>query len=198
MIKTSFTIYCLTLLIILSSTSLTGEENKRGRASWEDIRVLSERNIFSRNRVKVAPQPAVELGSIQRTAAREEDYLILRGITRQANRFIAYIEDSRTMEIKKVAKEGAIGKGTIKDITLDYITCELEGKSVMVKIGMSMGGQDSGAAPGYPAGFGSFQQQDLLNFSPSVQTDIQATPMNENSKDILERLKERRKKELGE
>jgi hypothetical protein len=196
--KISFTFYCLTLLIILSSASVSGEENNSGRASWEDIRVLSERNIFSRSRVKVAPQPAVELRSIQREATREEDYLLLRGITKQANRFIAYIEDSRTMEIKKVAKDGAIGKGTIKDITLDYVTCELEGKSVMVKIGMTMGGQDAGAAPGYTAGFGSFQQQDILNFSPSVQTDIQATPMNENSKDILERLKERRKKELGE
>jgi hypothetical protein len=188
----------LILFILLSPASVWGDENTNEKAIWEDYRILSERNIFSRNRVKVEKPVFVEPRSIQREPDREEGYLVLRGVTKQADQFVAFIEDSRTMEIRKVLKNGIIGKGKIKKITLDYITYELEGKSARVNIGMTMGGEAAESVSGYDSGFEAPKQQDFLNFSPTVQEETKAETTGESAKDILQRLKERRKKELGE
>lgn len=194
----SFIIYGSTLFMLLSATSVFGDENSRTGVSWEDFRVISERNIFSRNRIKIERPQLNESRNIQRVERREEGYLILRGITKQADRFVAFIEDSRTMKVKKALKGEMIGKSTINDINLDYITCEFEGKISMVKIGMTMGEQTSVNLSVYPSGNEPLQQQSFSNFSSNNQTDMQVSPDNENTKNILQRLKERRKKELGE
>lgn len=188
-----------TLFMLFSSTFVIADENNKDRVSWEDLRILSERNIFSRNRVKFAPTRNVEPRNIKRTETGEEGYLILRGITQHANRFVAFIEDSRTMEIKKLLKGSMVGKGRIKNITLDYITYELEGESSTVKVGMTMGGEVAQMNSGYASGFEMPGQQNSIAFSSTAQENAsQVKITDESAKDILQRLKERRKKELGE
>jgi len=188
-----------TLIMILFSGFAAGEENKVNRASWEDLRILSERNIFSRNRVKTVIPVNIEIQDEQRVEVKEENYLVLRGITQQANRFVAFIEDNRTMEVKKVLKDGMIGNGKIGDITLDHITYVLEGKPATVKVGMSLSGVAGGMDSGYPSGFGTPGRQSFISIPSNSEEDTpQVKVTDESAKDILQRLKERRKKELGE
>ncbi|MFC1494456.1 hypothetical protein ACFL6W_04170 [Thermodesulfobacteriota bacterium] len=188
-----------TLFMLFSSAAVSGDESIREAASWANYRVLSERNIFSRNRVKINRSQFIEPVNIQREPEREEGYLILRGVTKQSDRFIAFIEDSRTMEMKKVFRDGMIGKGKVRDITLDYITYELEGKSARVNIGMTMGGDVAQKSLDYAGGFESPKQQEVFTFPSTGQAGkSEVKPSAENVKDILQRLKERRKKELGE
>lgn len=188
-----------TFFILFSSDLVIGEENNGRRVSWEDLRIISERNIFSRNRVKIEPTRNLEPRNIKKTETREEDYLVLRGITKQANRFVAFIEDSRTGEVKKVIKNGVIGKGKIGNITLDYISYEFEGGSSTVKIGMTMSGETAGMNSAYASGFEMPGQQNFISFPATSQEDKpQVKISDESAKDILQRLKERRKKELGE
>lgn len=189
----------LLILIFLLPSFASGEENAGTGASWQDYRLLSERNIFSRNRVKTVQQQFTQPVNIRREEIREDGFLVLRGIIRQAGRFIAFIEDNRSGEIKKVLKDGVIGKGKVRDITLDQITYELEGKSAQVKIGMTMGGEVAQAGSGFSSGFTAPVQQTFIDFSSTGNvSQPQAKTSGEDMKDILQRLKERRKKELGE
>ena len=195
----SYRICGLILILLLSAAFAMGDDSSRKGLSWDDdYKIISARNIFSRNRLPETRPVITGARQVQVKAAEEESYLILRGITRQADGFIAFIEDSRTNGMKKIRKGEKIAGGEVKDITIDFVTYELKGKDIKVKTGMAMGGEIAQSVTGISSGFSPLQQQGVFNFSSGVQSDVQETPKGEDSNAILQRLKERRKKELGE
>jgi len=242
---------CLSAILSLSASLVSGEEIKKAGKTWDDYKIISERNIFDRSRVKFMPVTEVQAPAV---IIPEQTYYILRGVTQQAETLISFIEDSRTMEVKKVKKGEKIGGGKVGNITLDYISYEYGGKAVKVEIGMNLEGQASASGGQYyssrPNLFqGNAQTQEMgqpqgAGLSPQAgqlpgqaqapgagqspvmgqgqsttqppptgqgqptaqpraidqsQTPAKAvteTGQGENSSDVLQRLKERRKKEL--
>jgi hypothetical protein len=152
----SYKIIGLSVLIVLSASLVQGEETNNIKNSWDDYKILSERNIFSRSRTKVVPvvneikQPVI--------VVPEQTYYTLRGITKQAEEFVSFVEDSRTMTVKKVRKGDRIGPGKAGDITLDDMSYVNGGKTISVKIGMTLEGRTSGSGgPNYSSGSNAFQ-----------------------------------------
>ena len=187
-----------TIILLFFAVTARGDENSKDELSWEDYRVISTRNIFSRNRMPDVKPAFSESGPIPEREIKEESYLVLRGIVKKDGRFVAFVEDNRTNRVKQVLKNEEIGNGKISDITIDFISFKLEDNIIKVKTGMSLEGQVAGMMPTRSSGFGIPQQQNFFNFSSEPQTDVKATPQNEDNNAILQRLKERRKKELGE
>jgi len=185
----------LTLILLLFGAVANGDEESK--VSWEDFRIISARNIFSRNRKPDTRPVLSESRQLPVVEQKEESYLILRGIARRSDQFVAFVEDSRSSEMKLVHKGEKIGNGKIKVISIDFLTYELEGNAIKVKTGMALEGKAAETMPGNFPGFGA-SQQNFMNFSSGSQTDVQAAPQDESSNAILQRLKERRKKELGE
>ena len=108
-----------------------------------------------------------------------------------------------------------IGDGKIKGMTLDYISYELEGESTRVEIGMNFEGQVSSSGTQYSSswfddsqGSSSFSEMgqfpDMDQSQPASENKVTAQPVpetqqqDESMDNILQRLKERRKKELEE
>lgn len=197
MTRQSFGFLGFAVLFLFSTTVVSGQEMNSEKTSWEDYRVISERNIFSRNRRQSNQSVFTEAQKRPAIVQKEQSYYILRGITRQADGFVSFIEDSRTMEIGKFRKGEMIGKGRLKNITLDYISYELEGGTIRVEIGMNLEGRPSSTASQY---FPQFEapSEGPFEVSSRVQTDAQAPAQDEKAGDILKRLRERRKKELEE
>jgi hypothetical protein len=129
------------VLLMSSAAFVQGEETKVAVSkSWDDYKVIAEKNIFSRNRTKT-----VVLTEEQRQAMAvpEQRYHTLRGITKQANGYVSFIEDSRTSGVTRYRKGDAVAEGKIADITLDNISYKNSGKTLKVEIGMNLEGQIS-------------------------------------------------------
>ncbi|MBN2372220.1 hypothetical protein JXL19_00325 [bacterium] len=193
----SFRTCGLALILLLSAASAGGDENSKAKPSWEDFRIISARNIFSRNRQPDIKPVFSESRQMTVVEQKEESFLILRGIARKTDQYVAFVEDSRSSEMKQVYRGDKIGNGEITAISIDFLTYELEGNAIKVKTGMAFEGKAAGTIPGSFQGFGS-SQKNFMNFSPGAQVESQAAPQDESSNAILQRLKERRKKELGQ
>jgi hypothetical protein len=130
-------------LLLMSSTAIVyGEETKAASKSWDDYKIISERNIFSRNRTKT-----VVLTEIQKQViiVPEQRYLTLRGITKQSDGYVSFIEDSRTSNVARHKKGDSVAAGKITDITLDSLSYKHGGKTLKIEIGMNLEGQTSTA-----------------------------------------------------
>lgn len=231
------------ILFLSSIAFTTEEETKEAAKTWDDYKIIAERNIFSRYRTKALPFSEVR----QPVVVPEESYFTLRGITKESNGYVSFIEDSRTMGITRLRKGDSIAEGRITGITLDYLYYENEGKTEKVEIGMNLEGQVVSSGMKYASsGFESSQVQRNSRFSeteksqgmgqfPSIdqmpgmdqsqggrgqmpgmdqsQSIVQSSSAGQpstaqtqaitgtqqqgaSSDDIIQRLKERRKKEL--
>ena len=192
-------IFVMIFILILPAVSTSGNENNTVKSSWQDYKIISTRNIFSRNRMSEDISVSPSTVQVRKQDIKEEGYLVLRGITKKADRFVAFIEDSRTGKMKQAMKGEEIGDGKIEDITIDFVEYKLKDKVVKIKTGMSMEGQVTGTASvAGSSGFVASQKQSLPDYSSDTKTGVQSSPAAEDSNAILQRLKERRKKELGE
>lgn len=127
-------------------------------------------------------------------ARAPESFFVLRGITRDEDGFIAFIEDTRTYNMARTRVGDSVTEGTVKNMTLDHMTFELNGETRQIEIGMDLGGTAPLTTNISPAAF-----VPSVDISPQGGTNFgKATPSKEETEDILKRLKERRQRELGE
>ncbi len=188
-----FFIYLLTV----SVTGVYADGEEKVSLTWKDYSVIAERNIFSKNRSKRTESFLNRTQARPAAAGKEESYLILRGITKHGADYTAFIEDSRTMEVKMLKKGAAVAGGTVSEINMDYLKFESEGKSITVKMGMALEGREAAVMPAYTPAVGVTIQQGMTRSVPKTVSNTDSSE-SDDKKSILQRLKERRKKELGE
>lgn len=190
---------CGAVLWLLASAAAWSEEAADKTRSWEDYSIVSERNIFSRTRRPRSTVVAETVKQAETVTRTEQSYLVLRGVVREKDVFISFIEDSRTGGVKRVREGEAIGGGTLADATLDFISYRLADADTRVEIGRTLEGKvPETSSSSYYSGGGYTSNQGGLNFEQTTSTADQTVVSEDEAKDILQRLKERRKKELSE
>ena len=155
----------------------TGGEIHRP-VSWEHYRVLSERNIFVRDRRR--PRENQSAPDQPAGIINTDKYLVLTGIGHQGREGIAFVEDTRSGETIRIRTGDPIGNGRIVRITLDYAEYECKENTIRIGIGSSLVGLTVSYAPAASAGAG--QSGD----APGSDTSA-----------ILERMRKRREQETN-
>jgi len=107
-------------------------------SSYDRYRVLSERNIFLRNRS--APRRERSGGSPPSAAPSAREYHVLTGVLQLAEDGIAFFEDTRTRETVRVAPGDKLGGGTVTLITLTGLTYERDGAARTIVVGEDLAG----------------------------------------------------------
>jgi len=131
-----FKIIGLSILFLSSLAFAVEEETKEKDATWNDYKIIAERNIFNRYRTGVVVIPRQQ----QVVVPSEQSYYTLRGIARQADGYISFIEDTRTANVTRFKKGDAVAEGKISAISMDEVTYEYGDKALKVKIGMNLEG----------------------------------------------------------
>jgi len=109
--------------------------------TWESYRVLSERNIFLRNRSRPSsgrhgsgsepPRPPVNTGDTS---------IVLTGIIRQGDDCVAFFEDTRTGKTTQFLAGAALGRGRLGLITEDTVHYACDGQLRKITIGSTLAG----------------------------------------------------------
>lgn len=163
---------------------------------WADYSLIAQRNIFSRNRgrraertvrneAEEAPQP---------TVLAPESYMVLKGIVAAGRTFAAFIEDTRTSEVFRLAVGGMIASGEVTHLTLDSIVYKQEEKESTILVGQTLAGGSGQVVL-------TFENIMQWSTTPSAATPGSSAgttaPASEDEAAILKKLLERRKQELG-
>jgi hypothetical protein len=177
------------LVLLLAAPGSTAASRRPVGRDWADYELLVERNIFSRSRRarverirEEAPPPP----------PRAETYVILRGVSRTEEGYVAFLEDMRSGEVTRVRQGEEFLSGTLTGMDLDGVVYAVDGQETRVGVAESLA-----AAPG-PTGFGAGVAAPGAP-SPAGPSRAAAGPSAPaGAADLMEQLRQRRLRELGQ
>jgi len=159
---------------------------------WVRYDIILKRNIFSRSRQPFRRERQVQEEPKQVVLPDPESYYILKGIVQEDSQFIAFVEDKRDGSILRLRAGDSIARGTVKALSLDTLEYQMAQEVTTVKLGSDLQG-----------GYGAVTATDLMEWSqtstttsPPAQTGQPAPSADEA--DILKRLMEQRRQQLGQ
>ena len=133
--------WTLTVWLLVWSAGLAGAASPPASlpgtqpARLEDYRVLSERNLFLRNRARPPSsrpaRPAADTG---------DSRIVLTGIIQQGEDYVAFFEDTRTGKTTTLQVGAPVGRGQLTTITMDAVHCTCAGNTTKIAIGSTLAG----------------------------------------------------------
>lgn len=184
--------------------------------------ILLERNIFSRDRRAYVPQRERPVYQAPPPPPIEST-LVLTGISRQRGQPLAFIENMATGRIERHALSSPIARGRIHALTLDFLVyareseegtvdpnadpnAPVEGKTpplppppqlTKVWIGQTLMGEASTGSQAFTGSIGTESFAAPTTGASQTQDDSTTPADSSEQSDILKRLLERRRQELG-
>ncbi len=166
------------------------------RNSWANFDIILKRNIFSRQRTSVRRMEETrESGPV--VTPNPESYYLLKGVVQENDDFIAFIEDTQSGTVLRLRRGDPVARGTIKTLTLDGLEYRMEDKTVVVRLGFDLEGGRAAVATG------PMMELPAASVPPPPATGRPApaqpsTAPSGAEADILKRLMEQRKQQLGQ
>ncbi|HUS46705.1 MAG TPA: hypothetical protein VM098_01190 [Phycisphaerae bacterium] len=191
---------------VLAAGSALPAETDAGD-SWDRYRVLVERNMFLRNRRPPRP-PGQSGGSTVRLVRDSDRDIILTGISRHDDEYVAFFENTATGLTSRIGTGQPVGKGRTRSITLDGVEYERDGAVTQIEVGRTLTGTyvvrtTTRPAATQPAGPPSGPEESATQPAETT-TDSSAAPPaappegpgGSNVMDIEEQMRRRREQEL--
>jgi hypothetical protein len=173
-----------------ATESVAGAGAAQSQDRWATYNIILQRNIFSRQRIP--PRPAGE-AEAQAVAPDPETYFVLRGVVQQNNEFIAFIEDTQSGRVLQLRRNDSVARGVIKSLNLDSVEYQFDDKTTTVQMGSDLQG-----------GRGAVITDEMSDWPqtsvPAAQPGGTAPPQTPSSdeSDIIKRLMEQRRQQLGQ
>ncbi len=191
-ITSNYRILVFVLLLLADVSFVISAEQTDDAQFWDNYGVLVEQNIFSRQRGQTSKRD--DSKAKEPPAPAPESYFVLKGIVRQNEEYVAFLEDTRMGETIRAQAGDSIATGRLKSLTLDNIEFELDDNTIKIEIGDNL----QGKAPTL-----SVTYNDLVEWSQSSSGSSQSeasgqqTGQSSEDEEILRRLMERRRREIG-
>lgn len=177
--------------------SAEGFENAEP-GSWASYGIILQRNIFSRQRTPFRPRE--KSSAPQAVVKNPETHFVLKGVVQENDAFTAFIEDTEGGGVLRLRQGDRVARGVIKTLSLDSLEYQLEDKTVSISLGCDLEGT---------RGIATMSTASMLNAWQSSTPAAAATPAGQQGQaqpsapsgaeaDILKRLMEQRKQQLGQ
>ncbi|MCK5565369.1 MAG: hypothetical protein KAJ07_08990 [Planctomycetes bacterium] len=175
----------LTMLTVC--VSFAANDKAMTKNTYDKYKVIYKQNIFSKDRLP--PSQKQSQGTKQKTTTVLSIY-VLRGIAAEAGRShkFAFVEEQISSQTQTAGIGTEILGGQIKDIQIDHVMFEKDGKTLKVRVGEEFGTTSSTLMV-------DVAEADSTDASPKEEKTDEASSADED--DLLKKLMERRKSELG-
>ena len=177
------------LLLVGPVSAAPAAPEQHSQRTWDTYQVLVERNIFSRDRARAVQRRAE---ATLTPVPNPDRYIVLTGIVVQDEEYIAFLEDSRDGITVRARTGDVVARGRLKNIAFDHVEYETNGDSVTVDVGQSLGRASPASMPA------SGSEEVGRAVEPSAdRTPAAAGSARDADQNLLERLRQRRQRELG-
>jgi type II secretory pathway component PulC len=190
-LKMKLTLIFAIMVIVLTANAAVyaAEEQTTSQKSYDDYKVIYERNMFSKDR----RPPQEEQQRRVRTTQVLAIY-VLRGIAAQKNERVAFIEEQVSGQTMKAQVGTEVLNGRITEIGPDRVTFEENGLTRYISVGGEFGKTESTVMTTTTGE----ESQEAASTQTQPQTQQPAgTGSSGDEGDILRKLMERRQSELG-
>lgn len=184
--------WIIVFLMLTGGIPFAADDPSSEKNTYDRYKVIYEQNVFSKDR---RPPRQSDPGSRQVRTTTVLSIYVLRGIAAEAGRAhrFAFVEEQISGESKMVGIETKILGGRIKDIQLNYVVFEEDGKTRKIRVGEEFGKASSTVMT--DAAEPADANESTPSASPKEDTVDESAPTDEN--ELLKKLMERRKQELG-
>jgi hypothetical protein len=130
--------------------------------------VLSEHNIFMQKR-GIPPRPAYVPSTQRFETSRPpaEATFVLTGIVLEEGQFRAYVEDTSTGRVIRLAVGDTVARGHVLEIAIDAIAYDLNGQGTWITVGSDLRGEPFS---GFPTALSRYMATASTNPSTGVST----------------------------
>lgn len=168
---------------------------------WARYGIILQRNVFSRQRTPFRPKDKTGQPQVVATP-NPETHFVLKGIVQEDNQFIAFIEDTQGGGVQRLRQGDRVARGAIKTLSLDALEYQLEDKTIRVQLGCDLEGTRSVVTPTVGELLGalpvSAPASAPASAAPSAGQPAQTPAPAGNEAEILKRLMEQRRQQLGQ
>lgn len=182
--RTTVIITTMVMLLFGNVAILSAEEQEASENSYDRYKVIFERNIFSKDRLPPQTQNGTRRVSIRQVLS----IYVLRGIAAQKDQNVAFIEEQISGQTMKAQIGTEVLDGKITEIKYDRVAFEQDGQTKYIRIGGEFGKTETTVE--------TTESEEASQAAPAEQPAAGGTTGDEN--DILKKLMERRKSELGQ
>lgn len=159
--------------------------------------IILNRNIFSRQRSPFRPRD--RNSETQVVVPNPETHFLLKGIVQENSQFIAFVEDTQGGGVLRLRQGDRVARGQIKALTLDTLEYQLEDKTISVKLGCDLeGGRGTTVAVGLPSMSQIPAPASTAPAGQQTQPQQQTPAPSPGEAEILKRLMEQRRQQLGQ
>lgn len=155
--------------------------------SWERYQALTSNNIFVKDRRPQSSGSGRSSPATHAEAATTERSFVLTGVVQQDGVFYAFVEDTRNRTTMKVRAGEDVCRGKLAALTLDSVDYVKDGATTRVEVGRNFEGTTASAPAATSA--------DASTTPAAPGAVVAPTPGSEAA--LLERLRQRRLKEMG-
>lgn len=184
--------WIIVFLMLAGGATFAADDPPAKKYTYDNYKVVYERNMFSKDRL---PPREVQRPTRRTPTTTVLSIYVLRGVTAEAGRAhkFAFVEEQISGESSMAWIGTKILDGRIKDIRLDYVLFEEDGETRIVRIGEEFGKTSSTVMEDVAE---SADGDETADDAPQKEEKAEeSTPADES--DILKKLLERRKRELG-
>ena len=192
-ILTSIIVLCIVFVIPLWGNAQSGRT--RNSQSFDDFKILYERNIFDQNRRPVSDR---DRNVVRERRPSSVERIHLRGVMINEDESIAFFEGARAELSGTITRGGTIAGFTISGINTDRVTLEKSGRRLELPVGSNLMKQSEGEWE-VSSSAGTQDTTPPTRGDDKVATGGSAEDSNgDDSNDILKRMMERRRRETGQ
>jgi hypothetical protein len=136
-------------LLVIAATIFAADPAPPAKKNYGDrYNVLSERNIFMRERGRPATRPYTPRTYDSATVRPPlEASFVLTGIVLEEGQYRAYVEDVSSGRVNRLAVGDAIARGHVLEIEIDAIAYSAGGQGTWISIGSDLRGQAFNSFP---------------------------------------------------
>jgi hypothetical protein len=177
----------MALIALLGLSSVASAASSPRQSFTERYNVLSERNIFLKDRSQATTRPA---STSQPTRNDPEHTMALTGVVFEDNGFRAYVENSAGT-VSRLSIGDTVARGKITDIQIDGVAYASSGQTTSITIGDDF--------TGHPATFlgeSSSASSSSTNTASTAPSGVEGLNPNDPSLTMEQKLKLRRMQEL--
>jgi hypothetical protein len=182
----------IVFLMLVGGVPFAADDQPAAKNTYEKYKVIYERNVFSKDRL---PPQQFQSNSRQARTITVLSIYVLRGIAAEAGRAhkFAFVEEQISGESRMAGIGTRILGGHIKEIQLNYVLFEEDGKMRKIRVGEEFGKATSTVMADVtkPADANEL----AIDAPPKAEKADKSLPADSN--DLLKKLMERRKRELG-
>lgn len=175
----------MVILLLGNGTAFSAEEQNSSQNSYDKYKVIFERNIFSKDRL---PPRETQAGAGRVKKTQVLSIYVLRGIAVQKEEKVAFVEEQISGQTMKAEIGTELLNGRITEIKYDRVAFEQNGRIKYVKVGGEFGKTETTVI--------SMVSEESQQETPVEKPADSSTPGEES--DILKKLMERRRSELGQ